>query len=636
MADFRKVFVLAALVLMLGASASAQVASGAFACTANAAVPPTLRSEGLTELVGDIVLDCTGGTPVAANTPVPQVNFTIFLNTQITSKILVPVGSPTGTPTVSEALLIVDEPGTIGNVRPLLMCASANGCPLTGKGLFGGEPYDGTTGRPNVFQGIVIGNQVQFLGVPVDAPGTNGSRVFRFTNIRANANSISPGSQGIPGQVQAFISASGSTSVPINAPTQVVGFVQPGMSFSPRQRGAINDVTNTSTNISFPQCTSLSRTGSASSFILEFTEGFASSFKVSGAAGSQSVPGTIYNTESGFTSSATGQAGIATHGTRLKAVISNIPAGVSVWASLSNYAVTGTLPGNLSAQLITNEIGPSAPAAATNTDFVTPAAFTGSFSSGGFGLGGTSQGAQIPVIGNTATAVWEVQGANPLSTDKYYFTIWFSYSASASTNSPAPGTATVTGSFAPTQSALASAFGLSAANVAIASTTLPIPRFADSAASGNNPRAIFITYLCRTNLMFPFVTNASGFDTGLAIANTSLDTGVFSSATAGQTGKCQLFAFGDNAPASQDFGTVAPGKVVANLASTLMPNFQGYVIAQCAFQYAHGFAFISDFGARNLAMGYLALVIPEPGTGGRVARHAALSAADGQGEQLGN
>ena len=40
------------------------------------------------------------------------------------------------------------------------------------------------------------------------------------------------------------------------------------------------------------------------------------------------------------------------------------------------------------------------------------------------------------------------------------------------------------------------------------------------------------------------------------------------------------------------------------------PNFQGYIIAVCNFQFAHGFAFISDLGARNLAMGYLGLVLP--------------------------
>jgi len=640
MADFRKISVLVALVLLLGLTsiASAQVAAGPFTCIANAAVPPTLRAEGLTELTGDIVLDCTGGVPTLAGNFIPQVNFTVFLNTQITSKILLPVGAGANTPTVSEALLIVDEAG-LPTSSPLLLCTSANGCSITGLGVVlpggvivsNGEPYNGTTGRPNVFQGIVIGNQVQFLGVPVDAPGTTGHRVFRFTNIRANANSIAPGASGIPGQVQAYISASGSTSVPINNPTQVVGFVQPGLVFNPRTRGDMTATPNTTTNISFPQCNSVSRTASTGSFILEFREGFASSFKVAGLAFAQSEPGKIYNTETGFSSVAVGSAGLPTHGTRLKAVIANIPAGVSVWASLSNYAASGTSAALLGAQLLTSEVGATSLAAATNTDFVTPAAFSTTVANGGFSAAGTSSGAQIPVIGSTATAVWEVFGANPLSTDGYYVAIWFSYSANAATNSPAPGTATVTGSFAPTSSALQTAFGLSATAVAQAHNSLPIPRFVDGASS----RAIFNVYLCRTNLLFPFVTNQAGFDTGLAIANTSLDTGVFAAATATQSGGCTLFSYGDNAPASIPSGTIAAGKVYVNLASAVMPNFQGYVIAQCAFQFAHGFAFVSDFGARNLAMGYLALVIPEPGAGSRGANPLSASGT-GSGEQLGN
>jgi len=220
-----------------------------------------------------------------------------------------------------------------------------------------------------------------------------------------------------------------------------------------------------------------------------------------------------------------------------------------------------------------------------------------------------------------------VTGANALSADGYYVALWFAYSANAAQNSPAPGTATVSGSFAPTPTGL----GVSASTAAAASSTLPIPRFVDGTAS----RAIFIVYLCRTNLLFPFVTNTAGFDTGLAIANTSLDTGVFTTATATQAGGCTLFSYGDNAPASIPTGTVAAGKVYVNLASAVMPNFQGYVIAQCAFQFGHGFAFVSDFGARNLAMGYLALVIPEPGSGSRGANP--LSAAGtGSGEALGN
>ena len=66
-----------------------------------------------------------------------------------------------------------------------------------------------------------------------------------------------------------------------------------------------------------------------------------------------------------------------------------------------------------------------------------------------------------------------------------------------------------------------------------------------------------------------------------------------------------------------------------------MPNFQGYVIASCQFQFAHGFAFVSDLGARNLAMGYLALIIPEPGNSTR-GPNPLSSSGSGSGEQLGN
>ena len=38
-------------------------------------------------------------------------------------------------------------------------------------------------------------------------------------------------------------------------------------------------------------------------------------------------------------------------------------------------------------------------------------------------------------------------------------------------------------------------------------------------------------------------------------------------------------------------------------------GFQGYLIIRCNFQYAHGFAFVSDLGAQRLAMGYLPLVM---------------------------
>jgi len=82
-------------------TASAQTTSGVL-CQANAGVPPTVRAEGLTELVGDIVLVCTGGTSLLPGQQIPQANITIFLNTQVTSRLL--------TGSQSEAILTIDEP----------------------------------------------------------------------------------------------------------------------------------------------------------------------------------------------------------------------------------------------------------------------------------------------------------------------------------------------------------------------------------------------------------------------------------------------------------------------------------------------------------------------------------------------
>lgn len=124
-----------------------------------------------------------------------------------------------------------------------------------------------------------------------------------------------------------------------------------------------------------------------------------------------------------------------------------------------------------------------------------------------------------------------------------------------------------------------------------------------------------------TSLLFPFVTNQAGFDTAIVISNTSLDT----VGTTPQSGTCTLNYFGATtgggaSPAAQTSQTVPAG---AQLTFTLSSGgsfgiaatsgFQGYIIATCNFQYAHGFAFISDVGAQRLATSYLALVIPAGG-----------------------
>ena len=153
-------------------------------------------------------------------------------------------------------------------------------------------------------------------------------------------------------------------------------------------------------------------------------------------------------------------------------------------------------------------------------------------------------------------------------------------------------------SFAPiaTQGAFTVAAG------SAASSSLTIPRFADTSTA----KAVLTIQICQTLLLFPFITNQGGFDTGIAIANTSTDP----VGTGAQAGSCVLsFYNGAGTTPNVNSGNIATGTVYTTLASTSAPGFTGYMFALCNFEFAHGFAFISDIGARNLAMGYLPLVV---------------------------
>jgi len=93
-------------------------------------------------------------------------------------------------------------------------------------------------GSPNVFQGrqgtpfnTGLVNNISFLGVPFDPPGTGTSRTLRFTNIRGNANQDQIASTFIQVPITAQIAINGNQSFGINVPPQgqVVAFVQHGL-----------------------------------------------------------------------------------------------------------------------------------------------------------------------------------------------------------------------------------------------------------------------------------------------------------------------------------------------------------------------------------------------------------------------
>jgi len=110
MADFRRwILALAMLVLVLGCVVPA---SAQLTCSASTTVVPTLRHEGFTELVGDILLTCAGAdgaaTPIpAAGLPVPTANVAVSLSAPVTSRVL----GGAAPQYLTEAVLLVDDPG---------------------------------------------------------------------------------------------------------------------------------------------------------------------------------------------------------------------------------------------------------------------------------------------------------------------------------------------------------------------------------------------------------------------------------------------------------------------------------------------------------------------------------------------
>jgi hypothetical protein len=113
----------------------------------------------------------------------------------------------------------------------------------------------------------------------------------------------------------------------------------------------------------------------------------------------------------------------------------------------------------------------------------------------------------------------------------------------------------------------------------------------------------------KTHILFPFVSNQAGFDTGFAIANTTTDP----FGTVGVAGACTLnFYSSPISPAPASTGIIAQGATYTGLVSSLAHGFQGYMIATCNFPLAHGFSFISETGVRNLAAGYLPTNVCSP------------------------
>ena len=123
-----------------------------------------------------------------------------------------------------------------------------------------------------------------------------------------------------------------------------------------------------------------------------------------------------------------------------------------------------------------------------------------------------------------------------------------------------------------------------------------LPRFVAS----NDPDMVVNVDDCVTTLLFPYVVNVMGFETGLVITNTSKE-----------AGSCTIEYSGSDAPdESSTTDPVEGGEQWITGLSAIAPEFQGYLTATCGFRDAYGFAFVSNGypgGPSTLAQGYLAV-----------------------------
>ena len=487
----RRIVVLAAALIILATIGSAQVT-----CTANVtAAASYLRRSAEADLGADLVLSCTGGTPTQGNATVPAVNFTISANTNITSRLL-----GTGW---SEAELLIDEP----DPSQQLACATANGvCGMLGTDT-GVSTYDGSPGRPNVYQAQTVTNQPNsliFASIPFDPPGA-GTRTLRFVNVRYN---VLPFSVADP--VTLTVSSSNPTMTILNS-TRTVGLAATEMTM------IVNGVINGQTGVS--------------QFTVNFTEGFGNAWKKRGstafvsadtspATPNQNSPGFVYlDSETGFynsgfpnlVSSARGNlalAGLADEGTRLVVRMNNIPNSVTV-SGPPTISVTGIeIP--FWARLITADIN----------------------GAGVFTPRGSLSASSVPLQSDGSGNVWavyEVLGTNSAASEVASATFTLSY-----------------GSGAPPVNSLAISGQLGAVSAQNTSgnSSVPVPRFnraitpsllgiltsgLPSGVSGAN----YLATITAAGGTQPYTFTASGLPAGLVISSSGVISGIVAPGSGG-------------------------------------------------------------------------------------------------------
>jgi hypothetical protein len=492
-------------------------------CGTPAAQNLTLRSEGQTELVGDLSASCTLS---GATTTTGSVYATLSL--PVTSKAV--SGSATSN---SDATVLVN--GT-------------------------------------AFQGTVTGNQVAFTGLTFPAAFT-----LTFSNIRVNATG-----GGAPQVTENFTvqyTSGGLSANFVPAAATNVGYILTTLGTTslalvgqPPAGGTVGGVSGTQTFNSYTTCggnvIGLALAAANQSFTVQIKELVAGAFKTQ-TQENGSYPATP----------TAGGIGAATSATLVTLTLGNVPASASVYVPIS-VTSAGTTLTIVNATAITS---PSALVGVTGT--IGPFTVFTPTSTGG---------------SSTVTVTYTTTAAASTGAGTFNIPTFVTFAAGAA----APqGAMTVLVSYGPA--------------AAVSGPASSIPTFGVNSAT---PVSASTVTLCQTSMLFPFVTNITGFETGLVLSNTSTDSLGTAGATSvkAQTGTCTWSFYGSigqpttNTLIKDPAGDLKSGDTRAILLSSLAPGFQGYAIATCPFQFAHGYAFIAyNLTQTNGAVqGYLAEVLP--------------------------
>lgn len=428
---------------------------------------------------------------------------------------------------------------------------------------------------PELYGVRTANREIAFDDVTVPFPGFGNPdhTIIRISSIRGNVTQLGLPSEGNVIQIDAIVSTEPPSTLNVGVPSVTIGFSRLSL-ISEGVSDAINGL----------QCVDLEEASPE----LNIREGFASAWKTQG------VPSDAKNTfwESGYYAEDSNNGAGASQETQFRLSFGTIPDDVSL--ALPNVVTDGL---DLELTLL------SVNGISVNDLCDDP--------------GGSTA---VSHADGSATAIYGVCDNNPNLREEIAIDMFVSWAVD---DTPDVGSGTVTISYFPLDGSDFSNY------------LDPEPRFVDTASE---PEEFISVTKCVTTLLFPFVTNQSGFDTGLAISNTSEDWGL--SGIDGQDGGCEIHYIGTDAGGTTPEVDVTTEDVLAGEQLVWLLSsggshgidgaldFQGYILAACDFQYAHGYAFITDGfggGIPALAQGYLALVIP-----------ADRGISNGEAESLGN